>query len=198
MAFIGKGVLTIVAHVVFKKVISLENELNIIGHFKRFWRFHSLVLGALSISALTLGCAMHEPAYYEGTWVVTAAHPPVETTQHTTQPNVAQLGVAQSSAAQPSEFLGSSVVYSSVSARLDQYLCEAPTYTERTIAPSAIELDYKVSYASLGFSNDKISLVELSCSNDGVSIGSQLLYQENTLAYTHVDGTFLKLEKAVF
>lgn len=177
--------------------------MNIIGHLKRFWRFHSLVIGALSISALTLGCAMHEPAYYEGTWVVTAAHPPVETTQHTTQPNVAQLGVAQSSAAQPSaaqpnEFLGSSVVYSSVSARLDQYLCEAPTYTERTIAPSAIELDYKVSYASLGFSNDKISLVELSCSNDGVSIGSQLLYQENTLAYTHVDGTFLKLEKAVF
>lgn len=177
--------------------------MNIIGHLKRFWRFHSLVLGAVSISALTLGCAMHEPAYYEGTWVVTAAHPPVETTQHTTQPNVAQLGVAQSSAAQPSaaqpnEFLGSSVVYSSVSARLDQYLCEAPTYTERTIAPSAIELDYKVSYASLGFSNDKISLVELSCSNDGVSIGSQLLYQENTLAYTHVDGTFLKLEKAVF
>ena len=62
--------------------------MNIIGHLKRFWRFHSLVLGAVSISALTLGCAMHEPSYYEGTWVLTAAHPPVETTQHTTQPNV--------------------------------------------------------------------------------------------------------------
>jgi len=198
MAFNGKGVLTIVAYVVFKKVTTPENELNIIRHLKRFWRFHSLVLGAVSISALTLGCAMHEPAYYEGTWVVTAAHPSAETTQHTTQLNVAQLGVGQPSAVQPSKFLGSSVVYSSVSARLDQYLCEAPTYTERTIAPSAIEFDYKVSYASLGFSNDKINLVELSCSNDGVSIGSQLLYQENMLAYTHVDGTFLKLEKAVF
>lgn len=167
--------------------------MNIIGHLKRFWRFHSLVLGALSISALTLGCAMHEPAYYEGTWVVTAAHPSAETAK-----NTVQLRTAQPSVAQPSELLGSSVVYSSLSARLDQYLCEAPTYTERTIAPSAIELDYKVSYASLGFSNDKISLVELSCKNAGISIGSQLLYQENTLAYTHVDGTFLKLEKAVF
>ena len=177
--------------------------MNIIGHLKRFWRFHSLVLGALSISALTLGCAMHEPAYYEGTWVVTAVHPSAETAQNTVQlrtaqPSVTQPNAVQPSAAQPSEFLGSSVVYSSVSARLDQYLCEAPTYNERTIAPSAIELDYKVSYASLGFSNDKISLVELSCKNDGISIGSQLLYQENTLAYTHVDGTFLKLEKAVF
>ena len=172
--------------------------MSLIGHLKRFWRFHSLVLGTLSISALTLGCAMHEPAYYEGTWVVTALHPSAETAQNTVQLRTAQPSVAQANAAQPSKFLGSSVVYSSVSARLDQYLCEAPTYTERTIAPSAIELDYKVSYASLGFSNDKISLVELSCSNDGVSIGSQLLYQENTLAYTHVDGTFLKLEKAVF
>ena len=167
--------------------------MNIIGHLKRFWRFHSLVLGALSISALTLGCAIHEPAYYEGTWVVTAAHPSADTAK-----NKVQLRTAQPSVAQPNEFLGSSVVYSSVSARLDQYLCEAPTYTERTIAPSAIELDYKVSYASLGFSNDKISLVELSCKNAGISIGSQLLYQENTLAYTLVDGTFLKLEKAVF
>ncbi len=167
--------------------------MNIIGHLKRFWRFHSLVLGAVSISALTLGCAMHEPAYYEGTWVVTAAHPSAETDQ-----NPANLSMAQPHVVQPREFLGSSVVYSPISARFDQYLCEAPTYTERTLAPSAIELDYKVSYASLGFSNDKISLVELSCSNDGVSIGSQLLYQENTLAYTHVDGTFLKLEKAVF
>ena len=151
---------------------------------------------------------MHEPAYYEGTWVVTAAHSSADIAKNTVQlrtaqpsvaqPSVAQPSVAQPNAVQPSEFLGSSVVYSSVSARLDQYLCEAPTYTERTIAPSAIELDYKVSYASLGFSNDNISLVELSCKNDGVSIGSQLLYQENTLAYTHVDGTFLKLEKAVF
>lgn len=157
--------------------------MSIIGHIKRFWRFHGLLIGALSISAFTLGCAVQEPAYYEGTWVVTEAH---------------QGSASMNDVAAQSEFLGRSVIYSPTLARLDQDVCESPVYSERALAPSALEQNYDVSYASLGFSNDQIRLVELSCVNDDVSIGSRLLYQENTLAYTHVDGTFLKLEKAVF
>ena len=48
--------------------------MSIVGHVKRFWRFHSLIIGAFGICAFTLGCAVQEPAYYEGTWVVTKAY----------------------------------------------------------------------------------------------------------------------------
>ena len=50
--------------------------MGVVRHFKRFWRFHSFIALSLSVSAFTLGCAVKEPAFFEGTWVVTEAHQP--------------------------------------------------------------------------------------------------------------------------
>ena len=91
--------------------------MSIVGHVKRFWRFHSLIIGAFGICALTLGCAVHEPAYYEGTWVVTKAY---------------NVGVSAHSSIESEKFLGRSVTYASDSAKLDQAFCESPGYSTKS------------------------------------------------------------------
>ena len=90
--------------------------MSIVGHVKRFWRFHSLIIGAFGICAFTLGCAVQEPAYYEGTWVVTKAY---------------NVGVSAHSSIESEKFLGRSVTYASDSAKLDQAFCEAPVYSTK-------------------------------------------------------------------
>ena len=55
----------------------------------------------------------------------------------------------------------------------------------------------KASPSSLGFSDDKITEVSLSCLDNSAIMGSTLIFQEGGSAYTLVDGTFLKLEKTL-
>lgn len=156
--------------------------MSIVGHVKRFWRFHSLIIGAFGICALTLGCAVHEPAYYEGTWVVTKAY---------------NVGVSAHSSIESEKFLGRSVTYASDSAKLDQAFCEAPVYSTKNISNQDFYAAFKASPSSLGFSDDKITEVSLSCLDNSAIMGSTLIFQEGGSAYTLVDGTFLKLEKTL-
>lgn len=156
--------------------------MSIVGHVKRFWRFHSLIIGAFGICALTLGCAVKEPAYYEGTWVVTKAY---------------NMGISAHSASEAEQFLGRSVTYEQSAAKLDQAFCESPVYTSQNITGEEFFAAYRTSASSLGFSDDKITQVDLGCSDNSAVIGSTLIFQENSNAYTLVDGTFLKLEKTL-
>ena len=160
----------------------LEIKLSIVGHVKRFWRFHSLIIGAFGICAFTLGCAVHEPAYYEGTWVVTKAY---------------NVGVSAHSTSESEQFLGRSVTYEQTSAKLDQALCELPVYTSLTLTGKDFYAAFGTPPSALGFSDDKITQVNLTCSDNSAILGSTLIFQENSHAYTLVDGTFLKLEKTL-
>jgi hypothetical protein len=160
----------------------MEVKLSIVGHVKRFWRFHSLIIGAFGICAFTLGCAVQEPAFYEGTWVVTKAYNP---------------GISAHSVSESEKFLGRSVTYASDTAKLDQTLCELPVYSTKNISNQDFYAAFKVSPSSLGFSDDKITEVNLSCSEGTDVLGSTLIFQENGNTYTLVDGTFLKLEKTL-
>lgn len=156
--------------------------MRIVGHVKRFWRFHSLIIGAFGICALTLGCAVQEPSYYEGTWVVTKAY---------------NVGISAHSTADSEQFLGRSVTYDKETAKLDQDLCESPVYTSQEMSASDFYATFGTSPSSLDFSDDKITQVSLACSDNEAIIGSTLIFQENINTYTLVDGTFLKLEKTL-
>ena len=156
--------------------------MSIVGHVKRFWRFHSLIIGAFGVCALTLGCAVQDPAYYEGTWVVTKAY---------------NVGVSAHSSSTSEQFLGRSITYSSELAKLDQAVCESPTYSTRNMSNDDFYSAFKASPSSLGFSEDSITQVSLSCIDGLANIGSTLVFQENSNTYTMVDGTFLKLEKTL-
>lgn len=156
--------------------------MSLVGHAKRFWRLHGLVLGALSVSVLALGCAVQEPAFYEGTWVVTKAYQP---------------GISAHSKEQAAHFLGSSVTYTPQSAKLDQHVCQSPVYKSEKLKVDDFQSSYKVSIQELGFSNDRVTQVTLTCEDGEFSLGSLMLFQENTHAYTLVDGTFFKLEKTL-
>lgn len=160
----------------------MEDRLSIVGHVKRFWRFHSLIIGAFGICALTLGCAVQEPAYYEGTWVVTKAY---------------NVGITANSTAESEQFLGRSVTYDQNTAKLDQALCESPVYSSQKMSTEDFYAAYGTSPSSLGFSDDEINQVNLACSDSDAIIGSTLIFQENNQTYTLVDGTFLKLEKTL-
>ena len=156
--------------------------MSIVGHVKRFWRFHGLILGAFGICAFTLGCAVQEPAYYEGTWVVTKAY---------------NVGVSAHSSIESEKFLGRSVTYASDSAKLDQTSCETPQYSTKDISHNDFYAAFNAYPASLGFSDDTITQVSLSCVDNYQTIGSTLIFQEQGRTYTLIDGTFLKLEKTL-
>ena len=160
----------------------MESKLSIIGHVKRFWRFHSLIIGAFGICALTLGCAVQEPAYYEGTWVVTKAY---------------SVGITAHSTAESEQFLGRSVTYEKETAKLDQVFCESPVYTSEEMSGSDFHATFGASPSSLDFSDDTITQVSFACSDNEAIMGSTLIFQENINTYTLVDGTFLKLEKTL-
>ena len=156
--------------------------MNIVSHIRRFWRFHSLVIGALSVSFLTLGCAVHEPAFYEGTWVVTKGVSVDATNDIDTKTQL---------------ILGSSMTYSNEYAKLGQALCEMPTYTSKQVSSDALKASYHVSPQALGFSAGSITQVELACANSVDDIGATLLFQDHSLAYTTVDGSLFKIEKTL-
>jgi len=42
-----------------------------------------------------------------------------------------------------------------------------------------------------------VTEVSLSCAEETANMGATILFQENSQAYTLVDGTFLKLEKTL-
>ncbi|MBQ4829061.1 hypothetical protein J8L84_07210 [Alteromonas sp. MMG017] len=156
--------------------------MNILSHLKRFWRFHGLIAGAISISVLTLGCAVQDPAFFEGTWVVTQAYQP---------------GISAHSATEANDVLGSSLVYHADGAQLNQQACESPTYTEEKIDSDQIATSFKIEGNALGFDDGKITQVELSCANGPQALGSVLLFQEHNVAYTVFDGTFFRIEKTI-
>ncbi len=156
--------------------------MSIVRHVKRFWRFHSLALGALGLAVLTLGCAANEPAFYEGTWVVTEAYLPTE---------------GQPSVTETKRILGSSITYSSAFAKLDQDVCETPTYQSKQVTTDMLEASYQVSSNELGFSAGSITQIQLSCTNQIDTVGATLLFQDDTLAYTTVDGALFKIEKTL-
>jgi hypothetical protein len=72
-----------------------------------------------------------------------------------------------------------------------------PVYSTKNISNQDFYAAFKVSPSSLGFSDDKITEVNLSCSEGTDVLGSTLIFQENGNTYTLVDGTFLKLEKTL-
>ncbi|BCO20774.1 hypothetical protein KUC3_36310 [Alteromonas sp. KC3] len=156
--------------------------MSISGHFKRFWRFHGLILGAMSISVLTLGCAVQEPAFYEGTWVVTESY---------------QSGADSGSGLETKRILGRSITYEASFAKLDQYQCDTPTYASEDLNVEELQRQYHVSAQALGFSDDTITQVQLDCASLDKPLGATLLFQENTYAYTTIDGVFFKLEKTL-
>lgn len=153
-----------------------------VEHVKGFWRFHCLILGSFLISVVTLGCAVQEPAFYEGTWVVTEAR---------------QSGNPAYFANDTASYLGRSVTYSKDYAKLDQISCHTPNYTAHDINVDDFVHQFNTSPISLGFSDDSITEVMLSCSGSNARLGTTLLYQENTYTYTLIDDVFLKLEKTL-
>ena len=154
--------------------------MKIIGHVKRFWKFHSLIIGAFGICALTLGCAIKEPAVYEGTWVVTDAYPQG----------------ASSVSDSADRVLGSSVTYSAKSARLDQATCNVPVYKSERLNSDNFLFRYSVEQQQIGFTSDDVIEITLSCSSDTSDLGRTLLLQQDAYAVTPSKGMFFRLEKA--
>ena len=161
-------------------IVIMEIAVKIIGHVKRFWKFHSLILGAFGICALTLGCAIHEPSFYEGTWVITDTYQDETRYQNT----------GKSSA------LGSSFTYSATSARLDQFTCEVPEYETQRLSSDDFYSQYKVDPQRIGFSRDDVTKIELTCASDVVTLGRTLLIQQSDNAVIPANGLFFRLEKA--
>lgn len=153
-----------------------------VSHIKKFWRFHSLIIGAVGLCAITLGCAVQEPAIYEGTWVVTKTY---------------QLGISAQSTGEAERYLGRSLMYSPNAAKLDQAHCDSPQYQSTTLSNKEFYRRFKASPQTLGYSEDVITEVTLSCQSNNITLGSTLIFQENTVAYTIIDGTFLRLEKTL-
>lgn len=136
----------------------------------------------MSISVLTLGCAVQEPAFYEGTWVVTESY---------------QSGADSDSGLETQRILGRSITYEASFAKLDQYQCDTPTYASEELNVEELQREYHVSAQALGFSDDTITQVQLDCASLDKPLGATLLFQENTYAYTTIDGVFFKLEKTL-
>tara|TARA_A200000113_G_scaffold69675_1_gene60960 strand:- start:851 stop:1174 length:324 start_codon:yes stop_codon:yes gene_type:complete len=107
------------------------------------------------------------------------------------------VGISAHSAAEAEQFLGRSVTYQQNAAKLDQALCDSPVYTSQKMTGEDFYAAFRTSPSSLDFSDDKITQVDLACSDNRAIIGSTLIFQENSHAYTLVDGTFLKLEKTL-
>ncbi|WP_420934189.1 hypothetical protein ACOJR9_17655 [Alteromonas sp. A081] len=154
--------------------------MKIIGHVRRFWKFHSLILGAFGICALTLGCAIGKPSLYEGTWVITDTY----------QDEMSNLNTKKSSV------LGSSFTYSATSARLAQFACEAPEYDTERLNSDDFYAQYKVDPQHIGFSRDEITKIKLTCASDVSLLGSTLLIQKDNSAVIPSNGSFFRLEKA--
>ncbi|MEQ3638256.1 MAG: hypothetical protein ABNH03_00745 [Alteromonas sp.] len=158
----------------------MESAVKIIGHVKRFWKFHSLIIGAFGICALTLGCAIHEPSFYEGTWVITDTYQNEKSSQNTSKSRV----------------LGSSFTYSATSAQLDQFACEVPEYDTQRLSSDDFYSQYKVDPQRIGFSRDDVTKIELTCASDVATLGRTLLIQQSDNAVIPANGTFFRLEKA--
>ncbi|NDV93213.1 hypothetical protein GTH32_18745 [Alteromonas sp. 345S023] len=156
--------------------------MSVVSHAKRFWRFHSFIAIAVSVSALTLGCAVKEPAFYEGTWVITEAHG------------------ARVSAVSPSEantLLGRSLYYAKDSAKLTFQQCPSPQYSTTTLKLDDFAKRYNIDTNTLKFRPGTVTEVILECGDEHPDVGSILVYQENTAAYTVFDGTFYRIEKTI-
>lgn len=154
----------------------------ILRHFSRFWRFHGLIAAAISVCVLMLGCAVKDPAYFEGTWVVTDAFQP---------------GVSTYDSKKANSILGSSFVYKKEAAHLNQIQCDSPQYKEDSLNASDVSMLYKVNADALGFDSGQVTQVELTCKNNKQGLGSLLLFQKHTAAYTLLDGTFYRIEKTL-
>lgn len=151
--------------------------------FSRFSsRSHSLIVAAVSVSVLMFGCAVKTPAYFEGTWVVTEAIQPGFNTGPVSKDN---------------PILGSSFVYQQDTAHLNQVQCESPQYKKDNLDASDLGILYKISPDALGFDDGHVTQVELTCDNSTQPLGSMLLFQEHTAAYTLLDGTFYRMEKTL-
>jgi hypothetical protein len=159
-----------------------EFYVSVVNHVKRFWRFHSFIAIAVSVSALTLGCAVKEPAFYEGTWVITEAHG------------------ARVSAVSPSDankLLGRSLYYAKDSAKLTVQQCLNPQYHTTTLKLEDFAQRYNIDTNTLKFRPGAVKEVTLECVGERTEVGSTLVYQENTAAYTVYDGTFYRIEKTI-
>lgn len=156
--------------------------MSILRHIKSFWRFHGLIVAAISASVLTLGCAVKEPAFFEGTWIVTNAYQPETLTK---------LSIDVDSV------LGSSFIYHSNTAHLNQQQCELPKYKKRKMDHDEVVAQYHVDSSALGFDDGHITQVVLTCENNVQGLGSVLLFQEHTAAYTVFDGIFFRIEKTL-
>lgn len=156
--------------------------MGVVRHFKRFWRFHSFIALSLSVSAFTLGCAVKEPAFFEGTWVVTEAHQP---------------GISAVSPQQAQTILGRSLQYKSDRATLNQQQCITPRYHKQQFHLDDFSQYYRVDAKSLGFVPGKVTQVTIDCGLGAKDIGSTLVFQEDTTAYTVFNGTFYRIEKTL-
>lgn len=156
--------------------------MSVVGHVRRFWRFHSLIAIALSLSALTLGCAVKEPAFYEGTWVITEAH---------------GAGMNTAPSTQDKNQLGRSLYYAKDNAKLSYHQCNAPHYNAQPMKLKDFSERYHLDGKKLRFHSGTITEVTLECKDTDADVGSILVYQEDTLAYTVFDGTFYRIEKSL-
>lgn len=156
--------------------------MSILRHFKGFWRFHGLIVASICASVLTLGCAVKEPAFFEGTWVVTNVY----------QPETIKLNRAEVEG-----ILGSSFVYHNDTAHLNQQQCVSPRYEKRKMNHAEVAQQYNVKANALGFDDRHITQVVLTCGNNTQGLGSVLLFQEHTTAYTVYNGVFYRIEKTL-
>lgn len=153
--------------------------MGMVNHVKRFWRFHGLIAAAITFSAVTLGCAVKEPAYFEGTWIVTDAYQSVSSI---TDNHSALL-------------LGRSIQLSQNNAQLNQAHCDSPVYHVTSLDKEQFETSFDIPGSKLGFDNGAITHVTLKCANRTPKFGSELLFQPYSFAYIPTDGAFFKVEK---
>ena len=153
--------------------------MRVVHHVKRFWRFHGLIAAAITLSAVTLGCAVKEPAYFEGTWIVTDAY------QHVDSP------ADENSAL----LLGRSLQLSQTTAQLNQAQCDSPIYHVTSLNTEQFEASFAMPSSELGFDDGAITHVTLECANQTPNFGSELVFQPYSFAYISTDNAFFKVEK---
>jgi hypothetical protein len=152
----------------------------VVHHVKRFWRFHGLIAAAITLSAVTLGCAVKEPAYFEGTWIVTDTYQ--------------QGGSAIDN--NSSLLLGRSIQLSQSNAQLNQAHCDSPIYHVTSLNTEQFETAFAMPSSKLGFDDGAITHVTLECANHTPKFGSEFLFQPYSFAYISTDDAFFKVEKA--
>lgn len=134
-----------------------------------------LLLGAVS-------CAVREPDAVAGTWVITEAIVP---------------GQSSLSAEEADAWLGQSFHYGTENLTLGRTSCASAHYEETKTSAAEFKQHYDTELKALNIYDDSIQSISVSCDGQSPMPGQTILLSASGHTYTVWDGVFFKMEKTV-